>query len=495
MFPTQEINYDTIVDRLIERAGGQKIGQKAVASTPTYTSYAHGPGGLFSYPGMSRPFFSAMVLPRAGLLSRLPVFSTNDINPLFGLVTGVTAESGSEPNGPCDAGPTPGLLKICTTTFTFGRIKRDTPVFELDRFGQRTNRGEMFDLQLQGNPAFVGNGGQMNVPTVPNASLSNALASDMAKAMFEFAVAWARGTAADIYTSNPANNTPLGGRKYYRGLDILINTGYQDVITGQACAAADSLLYDFNGLNISDSTNGQTFVRRLVDLIRQMQELASDVGLAPVKWVLAMRRRLFWELTEVWPCAYNTYRCVPYWSAGTPLLNTPGELNAMRDAMRQGSYLLVDGEAVEVVIDQAITETVLAGATFESDIYMVPLTVLGSTPATYMEHIDYDGPNGPMAAAELLAPAGSYTTTDGGRFMWHKKPPTEFCVQMTAKTEPRLVLRTPHLAARFTNIRYTPLSHERGWDAANDTSYFVNGGRTDYVGSPPSFYVPISGQS
>lgn len=481
--PNDQVNLKEFTAELLTQ-----ISEKAVASTPTYGSYAHGPGGLFSYPGLSRPVFSAMILPTQGLLNRLPVYPNNDLNPLYGLVTGVTAESGSEPAGPCDDGPTPGLMKLCTTSYVFGRIVRNTPVFELDRFGVRTNRGESMDLQLLNS---AGLNGQPNVPTTPgNTGPAAALQSSISKAMFEFAVSWARSTARDIYTSNPANNNAGGGRKYYNGLDILINTGYQDAITGQKCAAADSLLFDFNGLDISASTNGQTIVRRVVDIWRQLNELAVDIGMAPVKWVLAMRRRLFWELTEVWPCAYNTYRCQPYWSASTPIPQSPSDLNRMRDEMRQGNYLLVDGERVEVVIDQSITEEVRPGATFESDIYIVPLTVLGGTPVTYMEYLDYDAPYGAAEAARLLAPADSYMTSDGGRFFWHKKPPTAFCVQMMVKTEPRLILRTPHLAGRLLNIRYTPLSHERDWDTAS--SYFVNGGRTNYIGFGPSFFQPRS---
>lgn len=487
MLPNAQVNHAELARELISQMSGNNggTGFKAVSSTPTYGSFAHGPGGLFSYPGISRPVFSAMVLPTSGLQSRLPAYPSNEINPLFALITGVTASSGSEPAGPCDDGPTPGLLKLCTQSSVFGRMVRNTPVFELDKFGLVTNRGEMTDLQLMNTPRGIGNG---LVPTIPGENaMAGALRSSIAKAMFEFGVAWARDFANDFYTSNPSNNNAGGGRKYYRGLDILINTGYKDAITGQLCPAADSLIFNFNGVDVSASTNGSTIVRRVVDLWRQLNEVAVDTGLAPVKWVMAMRRRLFWELTDVWPCAYNTYRCQPYWSASTPLLNSPAELNRMRDDMRQGNYLLIDGEQVEVVLDSAITEEVLAGTTFESDIYIVPLTVLGGTPVTYFEYVDYDQPYGAMDAARVLAPGDSYSTSDGGRFFWHKKPPTAFCVQAMVKTEPRLILRTPQVAARLTNIRYTPLSHERDWNTSS--SYFVNGGRTNYVGFGPSFVL------
>jgi hypothetical protein len=74
--------------------------------------------------------------------------------------------------------------------------------------------------------------------------------------------------------------------------------------------------------------------------------------------------------------------------------------------------------------------------------------------------------------------------------MWHRKPPTNFCVQMLAKTQPRLMLLTPHLAARLTNIQYTPVQHQR--DPFTDGTYFVDGGRTDYIGFGPSYYSPTA---
>lgn len=122
--------------------------------------------------------------------------------------------------------------------------------------------------------------------------------------------------------------------------------------------------------------------------------------------------------------------------------------------------------------------------------YFVPLTVLGGTPTTFMEYLDYSAPNGALEAARALAPEGSYSISDNGRFMWHKKPPQNFCVQMLAKSQPRLMLLTPHLAARLTNVQYTPVQHQR--DPFTDGTYFVNGGQTSYGGYGPSYYTPTA---
>jgi len=51
-------------------------------------------------------------------------------------------------------------------------------------------------------------------------------------------------------------------------------------------------------------------------------------------------------------------------------------------------------------------------------------------------------------------------------------------------------VETPYLAARLTDIAYTPLIKERS--AFTDSAYFVNGGRTNYVGFGPSYEAPTA---
>lgn len=458
----------------------------AVSSTPT-TTYGHGPGGLFSSPALEKPLISAMMLPREGLQSILPLRPSRFAYPLFGIVTGVTATTGSEPTGPCDDFPVAGLMKLCTQSAVFGRQGRMTRVFELDRMGLMNDRGEHADFTFLGNANPSG----PNTPTIPGMTGANAaLNTEAGKALFELAVAWQRDFARDIWTGNPTNNTSGGGRKYSRGLDLLINTGYRDAETGIACAAADSIVRSFGNRNIE--SNGATLVRDITNIWRNLRYIARATGLDPVKWAIAMRWSAFYETTEIWPCAYLTYRC----DTDDGQRFDAGRAIDMRDQMRgniyerTGQYLLIDGERVPVVIDDGIAEDGIGAGTFRSSFYFVPLTVLGGTPVTYMEYLDYSGANGAMAAAEAFGAGAYYRVSDNGRFLWHIKPPTNYCVQMMAKSETRLVFRAPHLAARLTGIQYTPVQHER--EPFTDATYFTNGGRTDRGGFAPSYYSPTA---
>jgi hypothetical protein len=151
--------------------------------------------------------------------------------------------------------------------------------------------------------------------------------------------------------------------------------------------------------------------------------------------------------------------------------------------MRDGSYLLIDGVRYPVIIDDGIVEENRADngsipiVGFASDIYVIPLTIRdGTMAATFMEYFDYSADNAAMDVAGVGGWAETFFWTDAGRYLWHRKPPLNWCVQMLAKIEPRLILLTPHLAGRVTDVVYVPLQHER--DAINGDDYFTDGGVT-----------------
>lgn len=497
----EQINYEALANNILaqlasgatgsrrqamELSGqGYSLRQKGVVSTTPTTTYGHGNGGLFSYPGMERPVFSAMILPELGLQSLMPVRPSNTMNPVYGIFTGVLASTGAEPTGVCDDPPSAGLSKLCEHSFVYGRMSRQSRVFDITRFGLQVNRADMLDLQLLGNALAVNP--NPNVPTMPGAQdTTQLLNTEMAKALFELAISWARDFAQELYTGNPTNNTSGGGRKYFYGMDILINTGYKDAETGVLCPAADSIVRSFGGLRLDQ--NASSMVRTITYMMRNLRYISRKAGLDPATWVLVGRFGLFYELTEIWPQAYLTYRNVNTDNSNQNLYNDSRYLTEMRDQMREGMYLLIDGNRVPFVIDEAITETESPAGVFSSTLYFVPMTALGGTPVCYVEARNYDAPGQALDAARVFAPDGSYYTSDGGRFIWHRKPPANFCVQLMALTEPRVLLLTPHIAARLTSIKYSPLIHER--ESFTTSGYFVNGGKTDRLGYGPSLQTP-----
>lgn len=477
---------------------------KAVSATPRSSGYAHGPAGLMSAPGMTREVVNAMIMPHAGLMKLLPSYPSVEDFKFYGIMTGQTAASGTF-NGTnsastCGDAPTAGLMKLCTQMYRFGQLAMMTPVIDIKRVGRMNNRSEYSDYRLIGGP-YDGSG--FGSPSVPgNGGIQDALNNETAKASFELANDWVRQFGPLFYTGNRSNNTGGGMIVEYNGLDGLINTGYRDSDvpvggTGTLCPRADSFIANFRSQNVETSPATKSgIVATITGIDRMMRNRAARMGLDPVRWVLAMRWDLFYQLTEVWPCANSTYRCLTDTglSSAQPAVNDALKLQEQRTEMRgnmddrTGQFLWIDGIKREVVLDDTIAETALSNGGFNSTIYWVPLTVKGNFQSTYLEYFNYDSPDGTMAAARLLAPGDSYFTTDGGRFLWHKRPPTGSCVQAQVWTEPRLILRTPQIAARLTNVAYTPWLHEDDWSTASNAYYFLNGGRTTQ--NVPSFFSP-----
>lgn len=467
--PEPQIDYQQLVSAMMETF--------KVAGTTPNAVLGHGPGGPFSTPGINARWFNAMALPNLGLIGKLAVRASIDINPLHAILTGVTAESGSNPSSNCDPCKVPGNLKRCLTTATFGRLCLSTPTIDLSgNLGALNNRGEFRDFQLVGDP-FGQQSGRTGVPTTPGGN-GNPLNSEVAKQMWQFKVGWMRLYSKLLYAGNPVNN--VGAYAEPRGLDMLINTGYQDAEMGTLCPAANSLVRSF-GANVA--SNGPALVNEVTYIWRYLNYLAGQTGQKPVRFTIVMPPMMWYEISAIWPCAYNTSRCAV--NANSAIASI--DVNAQRqmvDEMRAGNYLLIDGEKVEVTLDDSATTTELNG-TWTGQMYFVPISVQGGIPSTYTEYFDFDN-GGAQEARNLFGIDAKYTTSDAGQFLWARRV-NGFCVSMDSVNRPRVILETPFLAARLTGIAYTPLIATRSGYTGD--SNFYNGGVYRDVPAP-SFYPP-----
>lgn len=465
----------SVLDQLLielQNRGGTKA-----TSMPPVGPYMHGPDGLWSYPGLERPVISTRVQPR-GLAGMLPARPNNSMNPLYPYLTGFVEGTGGNPNASCDDCPTPGPMKNCFQTSVFGRFCYQTRTIDITRMGQIINRGEFTDLMIWNQP--LNDTGGLTVPgsTGLNINLNNEASIRFA----EVGVAFQNKIMHQVWDGNPTNNTAGGGYREFPGLDILIGTGKRDAVTGVACPSLDSLMVPFNAAvdNVDPDDN---IVNTLTYTMRSLMSLASRTGLDPVTWAIVMREELFYEITAQWPCNYLTYRCITMNGAMANL--DVGDAIAMRDEMRNGQYLVMDGKRVNVIIDDALNAT--GTGTYTSDIVIVPLTVQGNKSVLFWEYFAWNGPNAALSASTLAAAPmmSNYYWTDGGQYLWHLKPPVNWCVQWIGVIEPRLILLTPHLAARIQGVQYTPLQTPR--QPFSDDPRYVNGGATSRS-TAPSFF-------
>ena len=450
--------------------------QKAQTVGAPVGPYVYGPGGLFGVRGLERDVISTHTQITGSLGEMIPIQSSIDVNPLFPYITGFLRSDQQEKNAVCDNPAQAANFKTCILTTVFGRKEFKTRQVEINRIGQRINRGEFMDLNLLNGPlvdsmgglmqSFLGLGGQ-------NAILAG---REMVMRLVEVGVAYQRWFCPTVYTGNPANSSAGGGYKEFPGLDLLISTTKEDALTGAACPSLYSDVKDFSYRQVSSETDPD-IVRTITTMFRILNRKAEQQGLAPVDLRIVMREPLFYELTRFWPCKYMTDAC-SFTNTATLNMDAAAQIR-MRDEMRNGKYLLIDGRQVPVILDDCIMEDNRADNAaipiggFASDIYFVPFSARGGTIRTlYWEYYDYR--NDVLPGASDVRAAPTFFWSDNGVFLWGLKAPDNWCLEVISKTEPRLILRTPQLAGRLQNVVYVPLQHTD--DPLPSQDYHVNGG-------------------
>lgn len=442
--------------------------------------YIHGPGGLFGIRGLERGVISTHIQITSSLGAQLPMVASIDEQPLFPYITGFLRSDTQEKNAVCDTPEEAGNFKTCIQTTVFGRKEFKTRELEINRIGQRLNRGEFLDLQIENSPLVNQMGGLMQGMFNGLSNQSALLAGrEMMVRILEVAVAFERWLCPQVFTGNPANSSAGGGYKEFPGLDLLIGTNKIDALSGQACPSLYSDVKSF-GYRQVDSATDPDIVKTITTIMRILKRKAVQQNLAPVDIRIVMREDLFYHLTEIWPCRYITYRCNNIDGSNIDPVGSFSveSMYQMKVAMRNGQYLMVDGMQVPVIFDDCIPEENQADNAaipiggFASDIYFVPFSARGGTMRTfYWEYKDY---RNSVIPDVQMANAGQFFWSDSGSFLWGIKPPYNWCIDMIAKTEPRLILRTPQLAGRLTDVVYVPLQHTD--DPLPSQDYWVNGG-------------------
>ena len=469
---------------LITKAVAENVRKAQTVGAPL-GPYVHGPGGLFGVRGLSQAVISTHTQITGSLGEVIPVQTSIDTQPLFPYITGFQRSDTQEKNAVCDNPEDANSFKTCIQTTVFGRKEFKTRQVEINRIGQRLNRGEFLDLNLENDPLVEQMGGLMQGFFGLTNQSSILAGREMVMRLVEVGVAYQRWFCPQVYTGNPANSMAGGGYKEFPGLDLLISRTKVDALTGQACQSLYSDVKDFSYRQVS-STADPDIYRTLSTMMYILETKAIQQNLSPVDLRLVMRPQLFFELTRFWPQQYNTDGAT-LTNAGLDVLIL--ENVRMRDEMRSGQFLNINSKRYPVILDPCIMEENQAdnGAIpiggFGSDIYVVPFTARGGSIRTlYWEYYDY---RNDVIPAVRDARADAWYWTDSGAFLWHIKPPDNWCLEVISKVEPRLILRTPQLAGRLQNVTYVPLQHTD--DVLPSQDYWVNGGVTTGRPAPSPF--------
>jgi len=464
-------------------AAKQTAAKATMPNNPSY-NMVHGDGSMFGAVQVSidPEVISTMMHWRgvAELLPRNPVRTLEDFLPF---ITGVEPTSSTEPTTEC-GDCISGESESCIQHFPTAKVCRETKAMTMQKAIERLNRGDI-DLNLLNDQ--LGS----DSPWHPGSSFTTSgqimqVATAWAL-LFELPPLFMHALSPMVYSGNPTNNNGNAYREF-RGLELLVNTGFVDAFANVACAGLDSDLKDLNYANIKTAVS-PSFVETLEMAHYYVRNNARGQRLDPVTWVVAMR-------PELWQIASSL---MPYQSILATMMNAtvPTEYEVVingqslvdeRNAIRQGMTINLNGENVRVVIDDGIPESNNANdancdaGEYASDVYLLPLRYLGGRPAMRIDYKDYRFMSGEIAATNDLV-GGFYQPSPDGRFSYSLVRDGR-CFKIQAETEPRIILKTPQLAARIQNVKYVPLQHLREPDP--DGSYFFKGGVS--TRAPTSYY-------
>lgn len=462
----------------------KQVAQKAtMPNNPSY-NMVHGDGSMFGavQVGIDPDVISTMMYWR-GVAELLPRDPVRTIEQFLPFITGVEPTSSTEPTTEC-GDCISGESEACVQHFPTAKVCRETKAMTLQKAIERLNRGDI-DLNLLNDQ--LGS----NSPWHPGASFTTQgeimqVATAWAL-LFELPPLFMHALGPMTYTGNPVNNNGNAYREF-RGLELLVNTGFVDAFANVTCPALDSDLKDVNYGDIKTTTN-PSVMETLEMAHYYVRNNARGQRLDPVQWAVVLRPEL-WQIMS---------SLLPYQSILATMMNAtvPAQYEVVidgqslvneRNAIRQGMTINLNGENVRVVVDDGIPESNNANdanceaGEYASDVYILPLRYLGGRPAMRIQYKDYRFMTGEIAATNDLI-GGFYQPSPDGRFSYSLVRDGR-CFKIQAETEPRIILKTPQLAARIQNVKYVPLQHLR--EPNPDGSYFFKGGVS--TRAPSSYY-------
>lgn len=446
---------------------------KHTAGNTNAIQLLHGPGGLFNTAGLENPFLSTVIKPM-GLGPYLPAYPTTYTQPYYGLVTEIISNAEAEPDYVCDDAPT-GSMKSGTLSTTFGRLQQATKDIDLGTITQTLNNADRTDLMLMGNLLSPDDAGSGHPAGINESNvLNNAIKAGMVTAAFTM------GLKMNImlWEGDPANASANGGHIPFNGLGKLVKTGYVDAVSGNVIPPADSAIVDGAWATLGTDADIVGMLRHLMAYLEHL----ADATVGGATFAICMRPKMWDAVSDVWHTLYNDEITAQIGaSTASRLVLDASQLTTQRDALKTNQLLPIGGKVYPVILDHGIHEidatedaVNLAGAELSSSIYVIPLTIGPGMPVTYWEYLDWRVTQAMLSETGLTNAINFWT--DGARFVWTADQ-NKMCIKLQMRTEPRVVLRTPQLAARIDDLIYVPTSPIFRQPHVLDAGY-VAGGET-----------------
>lgn len=427
--------------------------------------------GLFGYPGVNPQMFATIVRANGSFARSLQVRTSPFLRERVEILTGVTAETGTNPANSCGTAVRAGNLKVCAQDFEFGKMLASTDTVELPEVGAYYTRA---DIDRQITP--TGDLGPFAPDVVSQATNPN---SQTWNQLYKLSISLGRQWEKALVQGNKnAAATGTGSLPYwirqFDGIDRLIRSGYTDAVSGVACAAADSRVVAFNAnINGSNATLG-TIVDAISDSFTGNMMALEDMGFGAesIAGYFLIHPRMWRPLTRIWPCAYQTSGCEIVNNNGQRVNVSAETQRNMQDDMYRGKYLLIDGVRIPVLMSWGVPITNVGNDQWTGSMYYVPQSINGEL-VTYVEAFDM-GNSQQQEFANIVGPALSRPINGGLYRIGQKAEP--FCVEYKLVAKPRLMFRGSFAAIRIDGITF--FDRTRANSPFVGESYHDNGGQS-----------------
>lgn len=420
-------------------------------------------GGLFANAGAETDVFHTVVRPDTGFMNSLMIGTNPFRNPEYDVLSGVRALSGDPAVDACSVAPIAGEAKLCTLTSRFGEVNVMTEKADLTKMGGRINRADV-DRRLVNSFVF-------NSPFLPDVVTQWNINTTTGLTLFRTAIAIERDMLWGLFNGNNGTADRIFTDEF-DGFDQILIENPTDVL-GNVCAAASATVVAWGDSDVTATVGDADIVQTIAGITKKLQSLANTTSLGAT-WTLVMDDDLFYRITEIWPCSYLTDGCAVQ-TTSQPLNIDSARQIQMRDEMRTGSFLLVNGQRWPVVtVDGELIGRTAVGAGFSSTIYIIPMTAMGRK-VTFIEGFDLGSADG-AAWRSLGGSEGGVDVTNGGLYMITSLR-SHACMEWKFHMQPRLVCRTPWLGARITGVNYNLPDFAWNRSAYPGTQYFANGGQ------------------
>lgn len=371
--------------------------------------------------------------------------------------------------------------KICHQVSCFARICQSTDTFQADALGLK---------KTSNNPMRVLFG---NV-TAPDGTVLLKMGQqidDLFLLQLGIAGYDLRGRVA--YEIWNGTGGTAGGYTSMTSLPTLINTGYGDAtVYGVACDALDSLIISY-GSNQVGATGAPSLYQYLARVVRGLAYRARAGGF---QWetanvIIAISHQLVDCFFDAFACQYGQV-CN---NTDQPTQNNSMEVARLRDQMRDGMFVTIDGRRYQVVVDPFIPyhQHSAGNTTLNcSDIYVLTTRINGRE-VLWGEYQDFRKTLGnEIAWFQKNFGGATWSVIDNGRYLMWPTASNGICFDARLLVKPRLVAQMPWLSGRLTDVCCAQIA---GYPdpTLGDGLYTVDGGVED---TPvQSLYGPCAQQT